>query len=146
MLTAIEEHGGGKQLMRVRIWPRVSAPVALVWAMFAVLAAGAAYDGAVAVATGLGAVALFGLGTALRDCGAAMAALSKAVDAEQGHDVLRTRPAARSHVEREVTIAAAAAGDRVSSVASVESVDRLPDGNVPARSIGEDGASRSVRP
>jgi hypothetical protein len=75
-----------------------------------------------------------------------MAALSKAVDAEQGHDVVRARSTVRPHVEREVTIAAAAAGDRVSSVASVEPVSRLPDGNVPARSIGEDGASRSVRP
>jgi hypothetical protein len=35
--TAIEEHGGGRQLLRVRAWPRVPRPVAVAGALVAVL-------------------------------------------------------------------------------------------------------------
>ncbi len=79
MRMAVEEHGGGRQLLRFRIWPRCSrAGLALV-ATFAALAIGATVDG-----NGLGAL-LLGVAAALlalsiaRDCSAAMGILLPAV-------------------------------------------------------------------
>ena len=43
---AIEEHGAGKQLIRLRSWPRVSGTAVIVASLLAALAAGAALDGA----------------------------------------------------------------------------------------------------
>jgi hypothetical protein len=79
-LMAIEEHGGGKQLLRFRTWPRCSSAGAGVITLFAVLASGAALDHAW-VATGvLGAVATALVLLALWECSVAATAVSNAVD------------------------------------------------------------------
>jgi hypothetical protein len=63
LLSAVEDHDGGHQLVRVRIWP-VFAWAALVGVVAtAGLALAAALNGSVIAAIGLG---LLGLGLALR--------------------------------------------------------------------------------
>ncbi len=58
MLMAIEEHGGGKQLVRFRSWPVWSFGGLMLLLLFALLSAGAALDGAWAAFVILGGVAL----------------------------------------------------------------------------------------
>jgi GT2 family glycosyltransferase len=64
-LMAIEEHGAGRQLIRFRLWPRVSGLVVALAGLFGVLALAAVGDGALLAATFLGVMAL---GLALRAC------------------------------------------------------------------------------
>jgi len=54
---AIEEHGGGKQLVRFRTWPRCSSAGVVIIALFTLLSGGAALDHAWVAAAILGAVA-----------------------------------------------------------------------------------------
>ena len=48
---AVEEHGAGKQLVRFRVWPKLSLPGIVLSALCVVLATGAALDGAWVVAS-----------------------------------------------------------------------------------------------
>jgi GT2 family glycosyltransferase len=74
---AIEEHGAGRQLVRVRSWPHVSGPAAGLGGLLAVLAGLAVLSGAGAVAAALGALAL-SLGLRLSyECGAAGATIRR---------------------------------------------------------------------
>jgi hypothetical protein len=73
--VAVEEHGAGRQLVRVRSWPRLSTPAVVLWALLWVLAAGAVRDGAWAAAALLGGLGGFLLVRMLRECDAAAAAL-----------------------------------------------------------------------
>jgi GT2 family glycosyltransferase len=70
--TAVEEHGSGKQLLRVRIWPRASARGVAVAAALVALSAYAAAGGnsEIAIAIGAGLLLLVGLG--LEGTGTAM--------------------------------------------------------------------------
>ena len=95
--NAIEEHGGGRQLVRFRVWPHWS-PVGIGGTLVAGgLAAGAAFDGAWIAAGVLGAVA-FGLAaSALHECATSTAALLRALayHADGGeHDLIGTLRAA----------------------------------------------------
>lgn len=71
--TAIEEHGRGKQLVRVRAWPRVSRGGLVATLAVAGLAVGAWLDGAPLVGVVLGISALALGASLLRDCSAALA-------------------------------------------------------------------------
>lgn len=77
--TAVEEHGNGRQLLRVRAWPRVGPLAVAAVALFTALAVLAASEGAL-VASGilLGAATIALVGT-LRDAGTALAAVDAAV-------------------------------------------------------------------
>lgn len=69
----IEEHGGGRQLPKCRIWPKVSANQVLILLFFAGFAAGAGFDHAWSVAAIVG---LFTVGNCflmVRDCATATA-------------------------------------------------------------------------
>ena len=55
--AAVEEHGEGKQLVRIGLWPRVSILAVGLAAVFAPLATKAAVDGAIAAASVLGGLA-----------------------------------------------------------------------------------------
>jgi hypothetical protein len=77
--AAVEEHGSGRQLVRVRFWPRVWLPGLMVAPGLAALAAGAA------LARVWLAVAILGLAAtvppllALRDCALGTALVRKAL-------------------------------------------------------------------
>ncbi|MBI3978565.1 MAG: glycosyltransferase [Chloroflexi bacterium] len=80
LLTAVEEHGAGKQLVRLHTWPRCSANGLIPVLLLAALATGAALDQAVAPAAMLGLVALL---LALRlawECAAAMDTVHRALN------------------------------------------------------------------
>jgi GT2 family glycosyltransferase len=64
-LMAIEEHGAGRQLVRFRLWPRVSGFILALCGLFGVLALTALRDGAWLAAAVLGLVAV---GPVLRAC------------------------------------------------------------------------------
>jgi O-antigen biosynthesis protein len=79
MRMAVEEHGGGRQLLRFRAWPRCSRVGLALVAIFAGLGAGAAIDGTWIGAIVLGAAALLFAGSMAHDCAAAMGVLLPAV-------------------------------------------------------------------
>jgi hypothetical protein len=70
---AVEEHDGGRQLVRFRAWPSVSVPAVLLAALLAALALAALREGAIAAAL-LGAVALGLIAWMLLGAGTALAA------------------------------------------------------------------------
>jgi GT2 family glycosyltransferase len=72
MRTAVEEHGSGRQLMRVRVWPRASARGMLIATSMALVSAYALVAGRVgfSVITGVALLLLIGLG--LEGTGTAM--------------------------------------------------------------------------
>jgi hypothetical protein len=79
-LMAIEEHGGGKQLVRFRTWPRCSSAGVVVIALFALLSGGAALDRAWVASAILGAVAATLALRMLWECSVAATAVLNVVD------------------------------------------------------------------
>ena len=76
LMLAIEEHGGGRQLARVKMWPRFSRAAGVIAAIVALLAAIAAFEreyvSAVALAGVFGAICL----RAVQECASSMRAVS----------------------------------------------------------------------
>jgi glycosyltransferase involved in cell wall biosynthesis len=91
---AVEEHGAGRQLVRLRSWPRYSRVGIALTAIFGVLAAGAALDGAPVAGAILGVVALLLAVSALKDCAAATGALLYALaeQREEPEELVITSP------------------------------------------------------
>jgi O-antigen biosynthesis protein len=79
-LMAIEEHGGGQQLVRFRTWPRCSSAGFVVIALFALLGGGAALDHAWIASVILGAVAVMLALRMLWECSVATAAVLNVVE------------------------------------------------------------------
>jgi GT2 family glycosyltransferase len=77
---AIEEHGSGKQNVRLRLLPEVSLAFWLTAAPLLLLAAAAAKDAATPVAVILGSLALFTVLRVLLECSVAIGGASRAVD------------------------------------------------------------------
>jgi glycosyltransferase involved in cell wall biosynthesis len=77
---AIEEHGAGRQLVRYRVWPRVSLFGLGLPFLLGLLAALAFGDGAWPAAAPLGVSAVAGALHALRECGCAYGAMVGAVE------------------------------------------------------------------
>jgi hypothetical protein len=78
-----EEHGRGRQLVRVRAWPRCSAKGLVITLVYVTLSLLAAHASAWGVAAALGAVVL---GLALRagqECGAATDAVLQALEPDR---------------------------------------------------------------
>jgi len=74
MFAAVEYHGDGRQLLRIRSWPRCSAAAVALTLTFAALCAGAAHDQAWNACFALGAVALLVASRTIHECAAATAA------------------------------------------------------------------------
>jgi GT2 family glycosyltransferase len=79
-LMAVEEHGGGSQLARIRTWPSLAGRGPLLVLGAGSLALGAAVDGAWMASLALGAIALFFAARTLADLATAGSAMRKAVD------------------------------------------------------------------
>jgi hypothetical protein len=99
-LLAVEEHGGGRQYLRFRVWPAVRRLPLL--ALAAGLGAAALADGAWLAAAVLGATALLLAGATLRECGAAQAELVAALRAMESRasEARPEEPAALEPVPR----------------------------------------------
>lgn len=83
ILMAVEEHGGGKQLVRFRAWPRCPKGGVAVTLMFAVLASFAALSHAWIACGILNFVALVFMTHIFRECASAMAAVSSVLKPAQ---------------------------------------------------------------
>ncbi len=79
LLMAIEEHGDGKQYLRIRLWPVVLPSVMILAVLFAVLAAIAALDLEWIAWASLNVPAVVLVGRTLYECATAMAVLRQAV-------------------------------------------------------------------
>lgn len=87
LLMAVEEHGGGRQYVRLRCWPRVTHGGAITVALLAGLAAIAARDASLAASVVLGGMSLLLGVRMLVECSGAMAAIRRAEPA-----VTKARP------------------------------------------------------
>jgi hypothetical protein len=79
LLTAVEEHGAGRQLARLRLWPVFSPAAFFLTLLFSGLAAGAASAGAWSASVVLGSAAVVTVCGMLRDAAAAMGSLLQSV-------------------------------------------------------------------
>lgn len=73
ILMAVEEHGGGKQVVRFRAWPKCSGGAVLVTLLFAVLGALAAWSHAWVSCGILNLIALLCMTLIFKECASAMA-------------------------------------------------------------------------
>jgi hypothetical protein len=89
---AVEEHGAGRQLERLRWWPRCAPLVLLFSLLFVVLAAGAAFDRAWPAAGLLGLVGTALAARSFHQCAVAMAAVRGSLEHRRG----RARAALRA--------------------------------------------------
>jgi GT2 family glycosyltransferase len=80
MRMGIEEHGGGRQLARFRIWPRISPAGVAATLLLVVLFAAATLDGAWAAAGILGLLAAVLVAREVQECGAGTAAVLDAIE------------------------------------------------------------------
>ena len=83
LTMAVEEHGGGRQLFRFRMWPRFSVEGAVAIGVFTALALGAAFDEYWMAYDLLALVALLLLGRMLFEVAYAMAAVRRAVESPE---------------------------------------------------------------
>jgi len=68
LISTLEEHGQGKQMIRVRVWPRMTGFARLVLPLFVGLSVMAALDRAWIACAGLAAISLFLLTETTREC------------------------------------------------------------------------------
>jgi O-antigen biosynthesis protein len=76
VLMAVEEHGGGKQLVRFRTWPKCTAAGIILALLFAGLSAGAAVGQAWIACAALNVVAFLFMMRIFKECSAAMTAVT----------------------------------------------------------------------
>jgi hypothetical protein len=118
LLAAVEEHGAGRQFVRVRAWLRPRRAVLGVAAVLAALAVGAALDGHWAASGALTAAALaLGLRVSY-ECGAALAAALAAVESLRVDAVREAR--------RDEVLRVAPLPERPVAITVVELADRPP--------------------
>jgi O-antigen biosynthesis protein len=77
LLMAVEEHGGGKQYLKFRSWPKCSRAGIVMTLLFAALSAAAALSGAWVACGVLNLIAFLFMIRIFRECSAAMAAVSR---------------------------------------------------------------------
>ena len=77
VLMAVEEHGHGQQLLRLRAWPRCSALGVTLTLVFAALSTTAAVDPSWPACAVLGMAALLPVVRAVQECAASMAAIRR---------------------------------------------------------------------
>ncbi len=81
---AIEDHGGGRQMVLLRAWPMIHLPVLCITIFFAVVCSLAVIDHAWIAASLLGAFAMIFGARSLGDCSAAMSTLRCAMRTKEG--------------------------------------------------------------
>jgi hypothetical protein len=79
MFVAVEYHGDGRQLLRIRSWPRCSISGVVVAVVFAGLSLAAGHDQSWAACAALGGISLLVVSCTLRECAAATAAFLRGV-------------------------------------------------------------------
>ena len=91
LFLGLEQHGSGRQLLRIHSWPRFSTTATLVALSLAGLACAAARDGAATVAVALGGTALLLVSRMIHECAAATAAFLSVVRRIESREKLRVK-------------------------------------------------------
>lgn len=99
ILMAIEEHGLGQQMVRFHVWPHCSPGGLVLTLLGGALAAGAALDGAWAAFALLGLVTAVVVVRAFQECGAAAAAVHRALRPKIAAPTATLRPLEQSNTE-----------------------------------------------
>ncbi|MGB7292463.1 MAG: glycosyltransferase [Thermodesulfobacteriota bacterium] len=84
--TAVEEHAGGKQMMRLRSWPKISPLGIALIVFFSVVAALAGFDGAWYVFIILGGIAAITGVRSIGDCAVATGSYLQAIKVQKDHN------------------------------------------------------------
>jgi hypothetical protein len=88
----IEEHGAGRQLVRIRCWPRCSRGAIVLTALFATGGIGAALEQALAASAVLGVVVILLLLRMFQECGIAMSAVIQGVQPRNSQGIIPRQP------------------------------------------------------
>jgi O-antigen biosynthesis protein len=97
VITMVEEHGDGKQLLRLRAWPKVAHPVVAMFSVFVAAAGSTVLDGAAIAGTSLALLAsALGL-LVYGDCAVAMGSWLEAINQYVSQDSTVQRIKKRSH-------------------------------------------------
>jgi GT2 family glycosyltransferase len=123
VLTVVEEHGAGRQLVRARSWPRVSPQGLAAAGFFAALVCVAALDGARAAAFAFAFGALVAAARTLLECGAAMSTILRAAECRAAEE-------ARAHAAGTVKRPTTATHAPALGEATVVSRERRADANL----------------
>ena len=91
LFLGLEQHGSGRQLLRIHSWPRFSTTATLVALSLAGLACAAARDGAVTASVALGGTALLLVSRMIHECAAATAAFLSVVRRIESREKLRVK-------------------------------------------------------
>jgi O-antigen biosynthesis protein len=134
--VAVEEHGAGRQLVRIRSWPRFSRIGAGLALGFAALGAGAAVEGVWSAATVLIAAALLIVVSTIQDCATAAGVLRIALAEETEHAQREFAPRAEEPVARPEPLLA--------SNGFVPAVEVQHQNGVPANGLTELGRRNGV--
>jgi len=78
--AAVEEHGGGRQLIRIRTWPRPSIKGVTATLLFAAFALGASFQSAWSAALPLSALAILLILQSFQECSVATTGLLQAAE------------------------------------------------------------------
>jgi hypothetical protein len=84
--TAVEEHAGGKQMMRLRSWPKISPLGIALIVFFSVVATLAGFDGAWYVFIILGGMAAITGVRSIGDCAVATTSYLQAIKEKKDHN------------------------------------------------------------
>ena len=90
LLTAVEEHGAGKQLTRVKLWPSCSPNALLPGVAFAFISASAALAGAWVAAAALLVIPVLLVFRCFAECSMATAAILRAIQGCKESEVVET--------------------------------------------------------
>jgi GT2 family glycosyltransferase len=99
-LFSIEEHGSGKQLIRVKTWPSMSVSSLILGLLLSCLAVTAAAEGAPVVAIILGGFSLLLYGRLLWECGVSTAVLQRVLLRHESESEMKTVRPQTSAVQR----------------------------------------------
>jgi GT2 family glycosyltransferase len=95
--SVVEEHGSGRQLMRLKVWPRIPPVAIFALPLLGLLAAAAALDTAWEVAALLAALGVAGASAATHDAAAAMGIVAEIAEREQARALMAAHPSANSN-------------------------------------------------
>jgi len=95
LLMVIEEHGQGRQFLRIRLWPEAIPTVMILAALFAVLGGVAATDLEWAAWALLNITALVLVGRTLYECASAMSIIRQVIGMEAGAALAKVQPESR---------------------------------------------------
>ncbi len=134
MRMAVEEHGSGRQFVRLRTWPRYSRIGLALIVSFAALSASAALAEAWIASVILGLIAVLVTVSAVRDCATATGVLARVLDGKSEDSDIEVRVAPKGPLHTTPTLAGvpATAGHQSENGKAHEPAPSAPLGDLPS--------------